>query len=94
MGIPHEQLGLQFGLQRLDLLGDGGLRNEQRLRRAGKAVAPGHGQYIADLSEFHGVPPRYRSAIIFTYMCIISEFFPIGKKSLHLSQQLSHFDLK
>jgi hypothetical protein len=47
--LSLEQLLIQRGLQRLDLVGDGGLRQAQLAARLGDAARPGRGPEVEEV---------------------------------------------
>ena len=69
--LPDNELHAQFLLQRLNLLGNGGLGNEQPLRRLRKAVAVNDGYEIFDLSKQQENLPPFQNA--FSDSCVLSE---------------------
>jgi len=49
----HAQLGLQLA----QAVRERGLRDEQRIRRAGEVLGLGHAQEVPQLAQFHGCNP-------------------------------------
>ena len=69
--LPDNEMHAQFLLQRLNLLGNGRLRNEQPLRRLREAVAVNDGYEIFDLSKQQENLPPFQNT--FSDSCVLSE---------------------